>query len=90
LYVNLFISSEIHLEDKKVKIRQETDFPKSNKTRLYFEEGTGEFLKIHIRVPYWVAGAVTAVVNGSETYTSTKKRIFYNRKKLVCWGNDRY
>lgn len=72
LYVNLFIASEINIDEKKVKIKQETDFPRSNKVKLYFEEAQSELLNVHIRVPNWVAGNVTAVVNGGETYSSSK------------------
>lgn len=72
LYVNLFIASEINIDEKKVKIKQETDFPRSNKVKLYFEEAQSELLIVHIRVPNWVAGNVTAVVNGGETYSSSK------------------
>jgi DUF1680 family protein len=64
LYVSLFIASEITLDDKKITLKQETDFPRSNKVRLYFEKAQSAFLNIHIRVPYWVSGAVTAFVNG--------------------------
>jgi hypothetical protein len=73
LYVNLFIASQLKMDNEKVTIKQETDFPRSNQTRLYVEQATGEFLNIHIRVPYWVSEAVTVVVNGKETYTSTDK-----------------
>jgi uncharacterized protein len=72
LYVNLFIASEFTIDEKKVKIKQETDFPRSNKVKLYFEEAQSELLNVHIRVPNWVAGNVTAVINGVETYSSSE------------------
>jgi DUF1680 family protein len=83
LYVNLFIASRIKMDNEKVTIKQETDFPRSNQTRLYVEQATGEFLNIHIRVPYWVSGAVTVVVNGKETYTSTYKGYVTVSRKWV-------
>ncbi|MBT2719956.1 glycoside hydrolase family 127 protein [Bacillus sp. ISL-46] len=67
LFVNLFIASELIMDEKKIKLRQETDFPRSNKVRLYFEEAAAEFLNVHIRVPYWVSGALTVFVNGVKT-----------------------
>ncbi|MBT2736672.1 glycoside hydrolase family 127 protein [Bacillus sp. ISL-7] len=67
LFVNLFIASELIMDEKKIKLRQETDFPRSNKVRLYFEEAAAEFFNVHIRVPYWVSGALTAFVNGVKT-----------------------
>lgn len=67
LFVNLFIASELIMDEKKIKLRQETDFPRFNKVRLYFEEAAAEFLNVHIRVPYWVSGALTVFVNGVKT-----------------------
>ncbi|MEK3888231.1 beta-L-arabinofuranosidase domain-containing protein [Bacillus sp. FSL K6-3431] len=72
LYVNLFIASELKIDEKKVKIRQETDFPHSDKVILLFEEAESEFLKVHIRIPYWVSKAITVIVNHVETSYSSK------------------
>ncbi|RXI96252.1 glycoside hydrolase family 127 protein [Anaerobacillus alkaliphilus] len=71
LFVNLFIASELTILDKKMKIQQHTDFPKTNRTSLVFEETEGECLHLHIRVPYWVTGDVRAIVNGEESYIGT-------------------
>ncbi|MCT2535981.1 glycoside hydrolase family 127 protein [Aquibacillus koreensis] len=64
LYVNLFIASDLFLEDNEVELVQETSFPESDKTTLIFKEANGEALRIHIRVPDWMAGSVTVAVNG--------------------------
>lgn len=72
LYVNLFIASELKMDDKQVKIRQTTDFPNTDKTTLVFEEAGSEFLNLHIRVPYWISGEVSAVVNGINTYSRSE------------------
>ena len=73
LFVNLYIASEIDIEDKGIKIRQQTNFPKEDKTTLIFEEAGGKFMNIKIRVPYWAAGEVIAVVNGCEKYFKADK-----------------
>lgn len=67
LYVNLFIASRAEFAEPNVVIRQETDFPKSDRTTLVVEKAQDAPFKLRIRVPYWAAGAVTAAVNGSET-----------------------
>lgn len=72
VYVNLFIPSKLLLEDQQVTIKQETDFPATDKTRLFFEKANNESLKLHIRVPYWVKGEVTAIVNGKDTFTHSE------------------
>ncbi|MDP4086617.1 MAG: glycoside hydrolase family 127 protein [Bacillota bacterium] len=72
LYVNLFIASELRMSNGKVKIRQETDFPRTNIVRLYFQEAQSEFINVHIRKPYWVKGNLIVRVNGIETQPSTQ------------------
>jgi DUF1680 family protein len=73
LFVNLFIASEIVLENKELKIKQETEFPKSSSTKLTIEEAKDEFLTIHFRVPNWISGEVTAVVNGEKIFMKSEQ-----------------
>ncbi|MEK5038261.1 beta-L-arabinofuranosidase domain-containing protein [Sporosarcina sp. FSL K6-3457] len=72
LYVNLFIASEVTLSEKQLTISQETSFPESSRSTLVFKEADNEKLAIHIRVPYWIAGTITATVNGMEVFTHAK------------------
>lgn len=72
LYVNLFIDSEVTLTEKQLTIHQETSFPETNRSTLIFKEAHHEKLAVHIRVPYWVAGTVTATVNSAEVTTHAK------------------
>lgn len=68
LFINLYIGSSIELQDKNVVIRQETNFPESNTSKIIFEEANNEEININIRVPYWVSDKVKAIVNGEEIY----------------------
>jgi hypothetical protein len=73
VYVNLFIASRTVLPDRKLVLRQETDFPRSNRTRLVLEEASNERFKLRIRIPYWVVGSVTAIIAGdSEVYSGSE------------------
>lgn len=72
LFVNLFIASELVSKDSKVKIKQATDFPISNKVRLTFEQAEGKSLMVHIRVPYWVTRPVELFINGEGAASSSK------------------
>ena len=51
LYVNLFIPSTLDWAERKVVVRQRTDFPYADTTRLVIE-GSGAF-DIRVRVPRW-------------------------------------
>ncbi|WP_160675990.1 glycoside hydrolase family 127 protein [Clostridium sp. C8-1-8] len=72
LFVNLYIASKIELEDKGIVLKQETKFPKEDKTTLIFEEAEEKLMTISIRVPYWVNGEIKVVVNGKEEHTASK------------------
>lgn len=64
LYVNLFIASELRWKDRNITIRQETDFPNEEQTKLRITEGAGQF-NLMIRFPSWVqSGALKITVNG--------------------------
>lgn len=81
LYVNLFIGSQIEIEDKKMVIIQETDFPNDDTAVLNFKEAAGEELDLNIRVPYWIDGELTVIVNNKEIYKKADKGyISINRK----------
>jgi len=64
LFLNLFIASELQWKDKKIKLKQQTNFPFEEQTKLTITEGTGDF-NLMIRYPGWVdPGAFKILVNG--------------------------
>jgi uncharacterized protein len=64
LFLNLFIASELNWRDKKVSIKQETNFPYEERTKLTITKGSSEF-KLMVRYPGWVKkGAFKISVNG--------------------------
>src|SRR5690625_1869619 len=69
LYVNLFIASELAIEEQGLKLTQQTSFPESDQSTLIFNEVGSEELTVHIRVPYWVADEVTVTINDIEVFT---------------------
>jgi DUF1680 family protein len=64
LYVNLFIPSTVHWQERKVTIIQSTNFPKEDQTRLTIQ-GEGKF-NVNIRVPGWAINGFFVKVNGNE------------------------
>ncbi|MFJ3895630.1 beta-L-arabinofuranosidase domain-containing protein [Streptomyces sp. NPDC090083] len=66
LYVNLFIPSEVRWSEAGVTLRQQTEYPKGDRTRLTVVRGTARFT-MRIRIPSWVAQSgrtPTLKVNG--------------------------
>lgn len=67
LYVNLFIASELDWKEKGIKLKQETDFPNGETTKLTFDQGSGNF-KLLIRYPGWVAKEAFKIRINGEVY----------------------
>lgn len=64
LFVNLFIASELNWKNKKISLKQETNFPYEERTKLTVTKGSSP-LKLMFRYPGWVdKGALKVSVNG--------------------------
>lgn len=70
LYVNLFVPSTLKWIDKAITLRQETNFPKADHTKLIVE-GEGTF-DLKIRVPKWATQGVSLKINGSTAKVNTQ------------------
>jgi DUF1680 family protein len=64
LYVNLFVPSTLIWRARNVVVRQTTDFPSADTTRLTLN-GNGRF-NIRIRVPQWAKRGFFVKINGRE------------------------
>lgn len=68
LYVNLFIPSTLNWTDRKIVVRQTTDFPYADTTRLVVK-GRGQF-DMKVRVPQWATRGFFVTINGQEQKVS--------------------
>ena len=64
LYVNLYIPSTVDWKERNVVIKQTTNFPKEDHTRLVVK-GEGNFT-IHVRVPQWAKKGFIVKINGKQ------------------------
>jgi len=64
LYVNLFVPSTLHWTERRMVVKQRTDFPYADTTRLVLQ-GSGEFA-IKIRVPHWATRGFFVKINGRD------------------------
>ena len=69
VYVNLFIPSTLNWKEKGLVLRQETDFPRGDKSTLIIEQAPKEKITIIVRVPSW-----TGKKAGYKTYTRRWKK----------------
>ena len=70
LYLNLFIASELSWPEKGLVVRQDTEFPDQDMTRLTFQCRQPVKLALKIRWPGWAESPIGIRVNGEEqTFT---------------------
>lgn len=78
LFLNLFIASTLNWKEKKIAIKQETNFPYSEETKLTVTNGKAKF-KLMVRFPNWVSkGAFEIYVNGK------RQKITAEPSSFVC------
>jgi DUF1680 family protein len=70
LYVNLFVPSMLNWNERKVTVRQRTDFPYADTTSLVVS-GTGRF-DIKVRVPGWATRGFLVKINGRDQSLQAK------------------
>lgn len=65
LYVNLFVPSELDWQEKKVQIKQITNFPDEGKSKIHVNVDQPTKLAIKVRFPSWISeGKFEAVIDG--------------------------
>ncbi|MEP7377423.1 MAG: beta-L-arabinofuranosidase domain-containing protein, partial [Chitinophagaceae bacterium] len=82
LYINLFIPSELTWKEKNLTLKQETQFPFEEQTKITITNGSGN-ANMMIRYPAWVAdGQCKVLVNGKSIPVTThpSSYIAINRK----------
>ena len=72
LYLNLFIASELKWKEKGLTLRQETNFPEEEATRLEFKADKPVKLVLKIRYPSWAQSGMALMVNGKKQAVSDK------------------
>jgi len=66
LWVNLFIASELHWQDKGLTVTQETKFPESHETAILFKADKPVELTVRIRCPQWLSSNAEFTLNGKK------------------------
>ncbi|GEN56869.1 glycosyl hydrolase [Halolactibacillus alkaliphilus] len=89
LYVNLFISARVTLEEAAIQFQQTTAFPFDETVRLSVSSGNGIKLTVKVRQPAWISEPMTVAVNNQVVSSSieagyiTIKRTWYEGDELT-------
>ena len=76
LWVNLFIPSQLTWKDRGLTIRQETEFPVKDTSKLTIKAEKPVELAVKIRVPYWATQGVEVRVNGELQKVEAKQQSY--------------
>lgn len=66
LYVSQFIASQLNWAEKGLEIKQETQFPKEQRTKIEFKTTSPQTLDLKLRYPYWAKQGVRIWINDEE------------------------
>ncbi|HLP37551.1 glycoside hydrolase family 127 protein [Lacibacter sp.] len=81
LFLNLFIASELNWKKRGVKLKQETNFPYEEQTKLTVTEGASSF-SLLIRYPSWVKqNQVSLLVNGKPVQFQVNKDSYISLRR---------
>jgi DUF1680 family protein len=64
VFVNLFIPSELSFAEKGFHLRQETNFPETERTTLVMKVDRPVQLALRLRIPEWLGSSASVRVNG--------------------------
>jgi DUF1680 family protein len=76
LYVNLFVPSTLSWDERKTMVKQQTNYPYADTTKLTITGGST--LDLHARVPGWATKGFFVKVNGVERSVSAKPGEYVN------------
>ena len=85
LWVNLFIPSELNWKEKGLIVKQETQFPESDKINFTFTCENPTELTLQIRYPFWAENGINILVNGKPFEVKQKSSSYIEIKRT--WMN---
>ena len=82
LFVNLFVATQLNWKERGIVVRQETQFPYAETSRISIAEGKGQFT-LQVRYPAWVKpgefalkvnGQPVSIVTGPSSYVAISRK----------------
>ncbi len=85
LLVNLFIAAEVNWRERGVRLRQDTDFPAEDRTRLVWSCAAPVDLALRIRHPAWARGPLAVTINGQPQAVASEPGSYLELRRT--WHN---
>ena len=87
IYVNLFVSSELNWGAKGIHLRQTTNFPDEERTRLTLTLDRPTALTLNLRIPAWVASSPVITINGEQIAASAAPSSYLSLRRTWKSGD---
>ena len=87
VYVNLFMPSELHWEEKGLKLRQETKFPDQQSTTLTVTAARPVPMAMRLRIPGWLQSSPTVKLNGKALEASAAPGSYFTLTRTWKTGD---
>ena len=88
LWVNLFVASELAWKELGLTLRQDTQFPETDTSRLTFTCRKPVRLTLHVRHPSWATSGIQIAVNGRQQ--TVESRPSFLRSPDATMADGRY
>lgn len=87
LYVNLFIASELNWKEQGLSVRQETNFPEEDTTRLTMKVAKPVRLALKLRYPNWAQHGASLTLNGKAQPVVEKPGAYITLERIWKTGD---
>jgi DUF1680 family protein len=87
LYVNLFVASEVNYREKGFSLKQETNFPDADISKLTISCNSPTNIDLVVRNPYWANNAVSIKINGKKAKGAASKDGYFHIQRTWNTGD---
>ena len=87
VYVNLYVASVLHWEQRGIRLRQTTQFPLEPRTTIVVDESTSEPWFLNLRIPSWTTRDVTVSINGKSVEGIAAPGSYFSIKRVWKRGD---
>jgi DUF1680 family protein len=88
VYVNLFLASELAWREAGITLRQETQFPEADTSRLTFTCARPIERSLRVRHPAWATAGIEVVVNGQPQQLTSRPGSYASLTRMWRTGDQ--
>ncbi len=87
VYVNLYVSSDLHWKARDIRLTQTTEFPLEPRTSIIVDESIAEPWFLNLRIPSWTTQDVAISINGAPVEGIAAPGSYFSLKRVWKRGD---